>query len=82
MANRVDGTIHNREDLFKKLGIPKTTLQQEEALLRGKGFMSMEVPPTEEQMQREPPKVELDDPCPCGSGKTFQQCCHMDKPCP
>lgn len=35
----------------------------------------MKVAPTELQMQRIPPKVGRNEPCPCGSGKKFKKCC-------
>jgi len=35
----------------------------------------MDVPPTEKQMARRPPKVGRNEPCPCGSGKKFKHCC-------
>ena len=40
---------------------------------------SMQVPPTEKQMARKPPKVGRNEPCPCGSGKKFKKCC-LTKP--
>jgi uncharacterized protein YecA (UPF0149 family) len=39
------------------------------------GLIEMQVPPTEEQMHRVPPKVERNEPCPCGSGRKFKKCC-------
>ena len=31
--------------------------------------------PRPEPVRREAPKVGRNDPCPCGSGKKFKQCC-------
>lgn len=39
------------------------------------GFVEMKVPPTQRQMERNPPKVGRNEPCPCGSGKKFKKCC-------
>jgi uncharacterized protein YecA (UPF0149 family) len=38
-------------------------------------FVTMEIPPTEKQMARNPPRVIYNEPCPCGSGKMFRECC-------
>lgn len=38
-------------------------------------FKPMEVPPTRQQMTRNPPSVGRNEPCPCGSGKKFKKCC-------
>lgn len=35
----------------------------------------MAMMPTDKQMCRRPPKVGRNDPCPCGSGKKFKNCC-------
>ena len=35
----------------------------------------MEIPPTEKQMKRNPPRVGRNEQCPCGSGKKFKRCC-------
>ncbi|MBS4095807.1 MAG: SEC-C domain-containing protein [Sulfuricella sp.] len=32
-----------------------------------------------EPVRREAPKVGRNDPCPCGSGKKFKQCCGSDR---
>jgi uncharacterized protein YchJ len=42
-------------------------------------FKQMDVPPTEKQMQRKPPRIARNDPCPCGSGKKFKACCLRDQ---
>jgi len=44
-------------------------------LFRNHTFKQMEMPPTEAQMKRRPPRVGRNDPCPCGSGKKFKKCC-------
>ena len=38
-------------------------------------LIPMEIPPTEKQMARRPPRVGRNEPCPCGSGKKFKKCC-------
>jgi len=40
-----------------------------------KYFKPMGVAPTSRQMNRKPPKVSRNEPCPCGSGKKFKRCC-------
>ena len=35
----------------------------------------MNIPPTNTQMARKPPRVGRNDLCPCGSGKKFKKCC-------
>ena len=39
--------------------------------------------PTAAQLERKPPRVLPGDDCPCGSGKTFVDCCYTGphKPC-
>ncbi len=36
----------------------------------------MNLSPTPEQLSRQPPKVSLNDYCPCGSNKKFKNCCY------
>lgn len=38
-------------------------------------LMKMMLPPTAKQMKRKPPRVDFNEPCPCGSGKKFKVCC-------
>lgn len=38
-------------------------------------FKEMQDLPTEKQMNRKPPRVGRNEPCPCGSGKKFKKCC-------
>ena len=33
------------------------------------------VTPTAQQLNRRPPQVGRNDPCPCGSGRKFKHCC-------
>jgi len=35
----------------------------------------MKLNPTPVQMNRRPPKVGRNEPCPCGSGRKFKKCC-------
>jgi len=37
--------------------------------------IEMKINPTTRQMERHPPRVGRNDPCPCGSGKKFKKCC-------
>ena len=41
------------------------------------------IEPTEEQLNRKPPRVLPNEPCPCESGKKFVDCCYTgpEKPC-
>lgn len=47
----------------------------------GEFLKPMNLPPTEKQMARKPPKVGRNEPCPCGSvdqrgkAKKFKKCC-------
>lgn len=38
-------------------------------------FKRMNIPVTNRQMRRHPPKIGRNDPCGCGSGKKFKHCC-------
>lgn len=65
MDNR-DGRIYSDEklkEIFKNIHPDQR-----------KHFTEMLVPPTKQQLERQPPKVERNDPCPCGSGKKFKHC--------
>jgi len=46
-----------------------------ERLMANKFMKPMVVPPTPSQLDRKPPKVGRNEPCPCGSGKKFKKCC-------
>jgi uncharacterized protein YecA (UPF0149 family) len=53
------------------------TLEQAEIMNALAGCLvaiPMTVKPTARQMQRSPPKVGRNEPCPCGSGKKFKKC--------
>ena len=41
-------------------------------------LIEMKVEPTEKQLNRKPPKVGRNEPCPCGSGLKFKKC-HLIK---
>jgi len=41
-----------------------------------KKFKEMQIPPTQAQLRRRPPRVGRNEPCPCGSGKKFKKCCY------
>ena len=36
------------------------------------------LPPERRPVRRTGPKIGRNDPCPCGSGKKFKQCCGRD----
>jgi len=59
------GHIYSPEEVaeLKKKGLDTSHLKQ------------MELPPTDKQMKRRPPKVGRNELCPCGSGKKFKKCC-------
>ncbi|MFH1011787.1 MAG: SEC-C metal-binding domain-containing protein [bacterium] len=63
--NTKDGTIHLESEL-KRIGIQVEDWPD--------GFFGMTLPPTKLQLSRRPPRVGLDESCPCGSGKTFKDC--------
>jgi uncharacterized protein len=62
-----NGKIYTAEELEKYFG----SLHKAE---RDKRFIPMEIPPTQRQMERKPPKVGRNEKCPCGSGKKFKKC--------
>lgn len=49
--------------------------QKELSEVDRKHMKKMAIPPTQRQMNRKPPKVGRNEPCPCGSGKKFKKCC-------
>lgn len=64
------GEIYTPEEaaaLVKKLGL--TPEEQKER------FKRIHTPPTLRQMARKPPRIGLNDPCGCGSGRKFKKCC-------
>ena len=44
-----------------------------------RNFIPMKIAPTPIQIRRVPPKVGRNEPCPCGSGKKFKNCCWTGK---
>lgn len=55
---------------------PEEMEEQENLRKEFEGLIKrMEIPPTEKQMARKPPRVGRNEPCPCGSGKKFKHCC-------
>lgn len=38
-------------------------------------FKRINIPITDRQMKRNPPKIGRNEPCGCGSGKKFKHCC-------
>lgn len=61
-------------------------LTKEEAERRNKEFRRLlgsgwdpcqpiNIQPTKRQMNRRPPRIGRNDPCPCGSGTKFKKCC-------
>ena len=65
-----DGRIYTNEEIRKMGKVMKDAFSSLDFIKR------MEIPPTEEQLKRTPPKVNLDEHCPCGSGKIFMVCCY------
>lgn len=63
-----NGRIYTPEEMEKLFG----GLKSEK---RPNNFMEMLLQPTPEQLDRIPPRVEKDEPCPCKSGKKFGECC-------
>jgi len=63
-----NGRIYTPEEMEKLFG----GLKSEK---RPKSFIEMILQPTPEQLDRIPPRVEKDEPCPCKSGKNFGECC-------
>jgi uncharacterized protein YecA (UPF0149 family) len=61
-----NGRIYTEEE-FKKLAEHTT-----------KHLLEMRLSPTRRQLNRRPPKVGRNEPCPCGSGKKFKKC-HLNK---
>ena len=49
---------------------PKPNKESEERFIK-----EMIIPPTKKQIARRPPRVGRNEPCPCGSGKKFKNCC-------
>jgi len=67
------GRIYTPEELEKKFGIIQSVESDMEAF--NQQIKKMQVPPTQKQLSRKPPKVDRNEPCPCGSGKKFKHCC-------
>ena len=59
------GRIYTEEEIRKLFGNFDSDIRQ------------MAVPPTPRQLARKPPRVGRNEPCPCGSGKKFKQCCFL-----
>jgi len=53
-----------------KAQMPKPNKESEERFIK-----EMIIPPTKKQMERKPPRIGRNEPCPCGSGKKFKKCC-------
>jgi uncharacterized protein YecA (UPF0149 family) len=65
------GEIYTEEQLKKRAEMFKDLLGRENEM---KHFVPMKFGPTQKQMERIPPKVGRNEPCPCGSGKKFKKC--------
>ena len=48
----------------------KPSMEAEEKYIK-----MMNLAPTERQLARKPPRVGRNEPCPCGSGRKFKNCC-------
>jgi preprotein translocase subunit SecA len=71
-----DGTIIPPDDMRKLFNsLPKKDFGDElRALENELRITEMKLDPTKEQMNRTPPRVGRNEPCPCGSGKKFKKC--------
>ncbi len=76
--------LHRREDNFEMLDTlsheehQRTVMQIGPAVLKlHQYFLAQRTPPSSDRpaIVRTGPKVGRNDPCPCGSGKKFKQCC-------
>lgn len=63
-----NGRIYTPEEYEKQRSILMDK-EEEECL------QDMQVPPTQRQLSRKPPRVGRNDICPCGSGRKFKKCC-------
>lgn len=45
-----------------------------------KNYKRMGIEPTRIQMSRKPPKIGRNEPCGCGSGIKFKNCCYISNP--
>jgi len=68
--NTDTGQIFNPEEVARLLG-DSTPTKAKSQLAK---LIEMKIPPTEEQMRKNPPKVSRNDSCPCGSGFKFKHC--------
>lgn len=65
------GRIYNEEEI-KKLRRNLRSVFYER-------FKDMKVDPTPVQLDRKPPRVGRNEPCPCGSNRKFKRCCFTGK---
>ncbi len=71
------GEIFTPED--RKRMAELITKGDKEAKERAKHLKEMKLEPTKMQLNRFPPRVGRNEPCPCGSGKKFKRCCLSGK---
>lgn len=63
------------KDLLKAKASHPSSSSSSSALVDGQSNSSREDNSKEQTFRRETPKVGRNDPCPCGSGKKYKQCC-------
>jgi uncharacterized protein YecA (UPF0149 family) len=88
MADVYNGKIYTDEQLKAIVaGLKRQTFNPNVLATKGQQkpspltrIMEMKVPPTPDQMKREPPRVGRHEPCPCGSGDRFNECCMGRRP--
>jgi preprotein translocase subunit SecA len=77
--DRTDGRIYSPEELEEMtIKASKLRLAEEKMAKLRERLVEMKYPPTEKQLDRDPPRVLPNEPCPCGSGRKFKSC-HMEK---
>lgn len=64
-----------RESMPSPQAIAKTLFKKGYALTPEQTIKPMKIQPTETQLNRLPPRVGRNEPCPCGSGRKFKKCC-------
>ena len=61
-----NGRIYTQEEMERML----------QDMVDAQNFIAMALNPTPRQMARQPPRVGMYEPCPCGSGQKFKWCCY------
>ncbi len=79
MADVRDGRIYTQEqiaEMYKsiKQGCGQSLFSRLTEKINN--MIPMEIEPMAEQLERKPPRIEIHEPCPCGSGNPFVHCCY------